>query len=187
MAPTLSLLTTALTGQQAFAQGTAQAEVDRITSVLKSILGIVDLVVIIAVGCAFLFFFWGLASFIYKSGTGGSDTVQDAKNKMFWGVIGIFVLTSIWGIIYFLKIIVIGSDEGDSERVRVLDVIQTFRVPAGIQQPAKLPCPGGTTLVGPGDDTLVGPSDGTSVGPGDKTEVMGDQTGITQVGPGDCI
>jgi len=49
--------------------------------------------------CALLVFFWGLVKFVNNT---ASETVRDdAKNIMFWGIIALFVMMSIWGIVFF--------------------------------------------------------------------------------------
>jgi phosphatidylglycerophosphatase A len=50
---------------------------------------------------AFLVFVLGVANFIKSAGN--EKGLKDSKNLIIWGVIGIFVLTTIWGIISFLK------------------------------------------------------------------------------------
>jgi hypothetical protein len=49
---------------------------------------------------AMLFFFWGVAQFILHSSD--DKTREDGKKKMLWGVIALFVLFSINGIISVL-------------------------------------------------------------------------------------
>ena len=50
---------------------------------------------------AFLIFIWGVARFIKSAGS--EKEVKDSKNLLIWGVIGLFVMVSIWGIIFFLR------------------------------------------------------------------------------------
>lgn len=50
---------------------------------------------------AFLVFVWGVAKFIRAAGN--EKALADSKNLLIWGVIGLFVLVSIWGIIAFLQ------------------------------------------------------------------------------------
>lgn len=48
-----------------------------------------------------LVFFWGIAMFIRSA---DSDKGREqGKNLIFWGVIGLFVVVTFWGIIAFLK------------------------------------------------------------------------------------
>lgn len=50
---------------------------------------------------AFLAFVWGVARFIRAAGN--EKEIKDSKNLLIWGVVGVFVLVSIWGIIAFLQ------------------------------------------------------------------------------------
>lgn len=50
---------------------------------------------------ALLFFIIGVGRFIRSAGDG--KDIKDTKNLLIWGVIGLFVLTSIWGIISFIR------------------------------------------------------------------------------------
>jgi hypothetical protein len=50
-------------------------------------------------GIALLVFLRGLAKFIRNSGDEGSH--EDGKNLMLWGVIALFVLFALWGIVQF--------------------------------------------------------------------------------------
>lgn len=54
----------------------------------------------IAVGVALLFFFWGLALTILRAGS--EAALAKGKSIMLWGVISLFVIVSIWGIVLFL-------------------------------------------------------------------------------------
>lgn len=72
---------------------------------LFSVLGLVDTLIRslfpVVLGLALLFFFWGLAKFILNS---GDEKARDTgKNVMFWGIVTLFVLVSIWGIIIFFS------------------------------------------------------------------------------------
>jgi len=50
---------------------------------------------------AFLVFVLGVARFIKASGN--EKEVKDSKNLLIWGIIGLFVMVTIWGIVTFLK------------------------------------------------------------------------------------
>lgn len=50
---------------------------------------------------AFLIFVWGVARFIKSAGS--EKEVKDSKNLLIWGVIGLFVLVTVWGIIFFMQ------------------------------------------------------------------------------------
>ena len=48
---------------------------------------------------ALLFFFYGVAKYIWSAGT----DKDEGKKIMVWGVIALFVMTSIWGIVKFIE------------------------------------------------------------------------------------
>lgn len=50
---------------------------------------------------AFLLFIYGVARFIRSSGS--EKELKDSKNIIIWGIVGLFVLMSVWGIISFMK------------------------------------------------------------------------------------
>ena len=48
---------------------------------------------------AVLVFFLGLVRFIFKAGD--AKAVEEGKSLMIWGVVALFVMVSIWGILRF--------------------------------------------------------------------------------------
>jgi hypothetical protein len=50
---------------------------------------------------AFLVFVYGVARFIKSAGS--EKEIKDSKNILIWGVIGLFVMFTIWGIVSFLR------------------------------------------------------------------------------------
>src|SRR3989344_55959 len=59
------------------------------------------LLIPLVIGIALLVFFWGLVKFIFAQ---GSETVKaDGKKIMIWGLIALFVMMSVWGIISFFQ------------------------------------------------------------------------------------
>ena len=50
---------------------------------------------------AFLMFVFGVGRFIRASGN--EKELKDSKNLLIWGIVGLFVLTTIWGIMAFLQ------------------------------------------------------------------------------------
>lgn len=61
-----------------------------------------DLLIPLAFSLCMLYFFWGVAKYI-RSGAGGDKAAEEGKNVMVWGVVGMFVAFSIWGIITFIR------------------------------------------------------------------------------------
>lgn len=50
---------------------------------------------------AFFLFVWGIARFIRAAGN--EKELKDSKNIIIWGIVGMFVLVAVWGIIAFLR------------------------------------------------------------------------------------
>ncbi len=68
---------------------------------------LIDGLILVVVGVALLAFFWGLARFIFKAG----DEKETAAGKrlMQWGLIALFVMVSVWGIIRFVEVELFGT------------------------------------------------------------------------------
>ena len=55
----------------------------------------------VVVGIALLAFFWGLVKYIFAQ---GSETAKaDGTKIMGWGLIALFVMVSVWGLVYFMQ------------------------------------------------------------------------------------
>ena len=78
------------------------AAFDGIKTLLRDFKAILDLVIPIVIALALIFFFYGIAQFVRSAGDGQAKTIEEGKKKMLWGVVGLFVMISIYGIIKFL-------------------------------------------------------------------------------------
>ncbi len=67
-------------------------------NLLTSVKRLVDSALPLVVGLALLGFFWGLAKFIFS---GGEDK-EKGKNIMIWGIVALFVMMSVWGLVRFI-------------------------------------------------------------------------------------
>lgn len=77
------------------AQGTGQG----LNSIISMIGGIISAIIPIFVALALVAFFWGLIKFLFSSG----DGKDEGKMYMIWGIIALFVMVSVWGIVNLLK------------------------------------------------------------------------------------
>lgn len=66
---------------------------------IQGFAGIVDLLIGVLAGLALLVFIWGLVKYIWSQ---GNDGKVDGKKIMVGGVIALFVLFSVWGILQFI-------------------------------------------------------------------------------------
>ncbi|MEK7642789.1 MAG: hypothetical protein AAB392_03255 [Patescibacteria group bacterium] len=76
----------------------ASAELENVESIISSIGDIVDLLIPIVFALALLFFFWGVAMYIF----GSDESKVSAKKTMLWGVVAIFVMAAVWGLVKFI-------------------------------------------------------------------------------------
>lgn len=72
-----------------------------LNSLATAIEGLVPATVIALIGIALLYFIWGLVLFITQSGD--EKAVGEGKQKMIWGIITLFVLVSVWGLVSLLR------------------------------------------------------------------------------------
>jgi len=72
-----------------------------LTDIINMFIGIGLTIIPFLASIALLVFVWGVARFIRASGD--EKAVKESKNLLIWGVVGLFVLFTIWGIISFLK------------------------------------------------------------------------------------
>lgn len=75
---------------------------------------IINMLIPIAVALAVLLFFWGLATYIFASGDPGQR--ESGREKMIWGVIALFIIVSIWGIVGWIGSI-LGIGQGGTAPV----------------------------------------------------------------------
>lgn|SRR3989344_998073 len=94
----------------AFAQ-----DLSNVRRLLESIGDLVNLALPIVVGIALLGFFWGLAQFIFAQGDIEKKT--DAKKTMIWGIVALFVMVSVWGLVRFIGSAVGVDQDRTSETV----------------------------------------------------------------------
>jgi hypothetical protein len=81
--------------------------VETLEDIIDIIVRLIAAVIPIAFALAILFFFWGIAKFIYFADN--EQKRKEGKNILIWGVIAIFILVSIWGIVALLKDTFLGA------------------------------------------------------------------------------
>jgi len=94
----LSSLTLSLLPTVAFAQ-TGPINLQNIRGAIFQVGELINILLPIVVALALLFFFWGLAKFILASGD--EDAKDEGKRIMIWGVLALFVMASVWGLVAF--------------------------------------------------------------------------------------
>lgn len=99
---------------------------------IGSVRTIVSSLITLAGAVALLAFFWGLAKFIFRIG-GDEKAVTEGKNIMKWGLIALFVLVSVWGIIGFFQ-----KELGLKETKSAQDGSMPIPLPSGTYDKYKL-------------------------------------------------
>ena len=61
---------------------------------------VVDLALPIVFTLGLLVFFWGLVKYIFAQGN--EESKADGKKIMLWGLIAIFVMATVWGLVRFI-------------------------------------------------------------------------------------
>lgn len=88
----------------------AAAEAGTIEGIIQVILkSFIDPLIPILIGVAIILFAWGLFKYL-KTGVGDKSEIDGAKSLMFWGVIIIFVMLSVWGLVLIFQNIFFGED-----------------------------------------------------------------------------
>ena len=76
----------------------------QLTNVINNIINpigqIINLLIPIVFALAMLYFFWGLAQYILNAGDEAKK--EEGRNKMIWGIVAIFVMAAVWGIVRFI-------------------------------------------------------------------------------------
>lgn len=75
----------------------AMAQGTNLTNIVDTIGNLIAQITPIIVGLALLYFFWGLAKYVLSAGDEEKKT--EGRNIMIWGIIALFVMVSVWGLV----------------------------------------------------------------------------------------
>ncbi|OGZ55717.1 MAG: hypothetical protein A3J04_04180 [Candidatus Ryanbacteria bacterium RIFCSPLOWO2_02_FULL_47_14] len=78
----------------------AQVVVDNFKDLLHSIGVVINWVIPVVVALAVLVVIWGAFQFVVSAGD--PEKRKEGKDKIIWGIVGVVVILSIWGLIGFL-------------------------------------------------------------------------------------
>ena|SRR3989344_7409752 len=70
-----------------------------VESILQRVAGIINVLTVIVVAIALLYFLWGLSQYILKAG----EEKDKGRDMMIWGIIALFVMVSVWGLVRVLS------------------------------------------------------------------------------------
>lgn len=72
-----------------------------IQSILDALIASLGAFVPIGVAVAVVVFIWGIVSFMYASGD--EKSVEVGRQRMVWGIVAIFFIISVWGVVNVLQ------------------------------------------------------------------------------------
>lgn len=85
----------------AFVPAFASAQnLGNLQQLLEGFSNLVQMALPVVAGLALLAFFWGLAKFIFAAGD--EESKADGKRIMIWGIVALFVMVSVWGLVGFI-------------------------------------------------------------------------------------
>lgn len=74
--------------------------VSDVNSALEFIRTLINAVIPILIGIAVLWFIWGVISFVAAGDS--EESRKAARNRIIWGIVFIFVVVSVWGLVNIL-------------------------------------------------------------------------------------
>jgi len=86
----------------ALAPGVVFAQPRNFSEVANIVVNFLSALLPVLVAIALLVFFWGLIKYIARADS--SDAREEGKQIMGWGVVALFVMVSIWGLVAFMQV-----------------------------------------------------------------------------------
>jgi hypothetical protein len=77
------------------------------SGLLTNLTKIIGALIPVAFGLAVLAFFWGVAKYILQAGN--PKVREQGRQLMVWGVIALFVIASVWGLVNLLSTTFLGT------------------------------------------------------------------------------
>ncbi len=88
-------------------------------SILRTIGRLIESAIPIAFGLAVLGFFYGLAIYIFSAGN--ESKKEEGKNIMLWGLIALFIIASVFGIIRLFQG-TLGIEQSSQQQIQIPSV-----------------------------------------------------------------
>ena len=71
-----------------------------LTTLVSNLKNLINSIIPLLLAVAVMYFFWGLVTFIRAAGD--PKKVDEGKSIMIWGIVALFVMVSLWGILNWL-------------------------------------------------------------------------------------
>lgn len=98
----------------------AQTPLTNVSSIVTQIGRIIGLLIPITAALALLYFFWGLAQFILHSDD--EEARKKARQQMIWGIVALFVIASVWGLVQFLGTAIGVDQTGGAQNIPTVNI-----------------------------------------------------------------
>ncbi len=83
-----------------------------LTTATREVGSVVALLLPFVTAVALLLFFWGLAVFIFSAGD--DEGRRKGRQRMIWGIIALFVIVSVWGIVQIVRVLTGTQGSGET-------------------------------------------------------------------------
>lgn len=100
MKKALSALALALALTPAIASAQAVANIGGLVSLINMASDLINRLIPFIIALTVLVFLWGVFKFVISGGDG--DARKEAQGYMIWGIIALFVMVSVWGLVNIL-------------------------------------------------------------------------------------
>jgi len=71
-----------------------------VTTLVEKIMSILNVVIPLLIALAVVIFLWGVVQYITAGGD--EEKRKEARNTMIWGIVGLFVMVAVWGLVNVL-------------------------------------------------------------------------------------
>ena len=85
----------------AYAQGGSLNQIENINNLVVRLASLGDVVVYLLVSLAVVYIVWSVVQYFIK-GKEGDESRKEAGLRILWGLVGLFVIVSLWGLVNIL-------------------------------------------------------------------------------------
>ena len=95
----MNIITKIIASTSFFTPFMAFAQSDVLSPILENAKDALDIVVPIAITLALIYFIWQVTKYVIAA---DEEAKTDARKKMLYGIVGLFVIIAIWGLVNFV-------------------------------------------------------------------------------------
>jgi len=85
-----------------FVTSAEELELSAVGNFIDTIIELMQKIVPLLIGLAVLVFLWGVLKYVI-SGADDADKRKEARGFMIWGIVSIFIMVSVWGLVGILQ------------------------------------------------------------------------------------